>query len=234
MPPMERKNKLPPCQNINAIRTVAVTFGFFCGLTGMIAGYFEILQGNIAPGSIIISIVGPSYSMWTTYSILDLMETYSAVTIIPNFFITGMVAIMVSFLVIVWSVGFLHKKHGAIIFLLLSIIQLLVGGGFVIDLAIITCIVANRINKPLTWWRAHLSIKMQGVLVRLWPWSLIAFVMLFIIMLGMTLLGANNENMSHLLTIAAAVMFLPLILIIIGGFAFEIRRQTKSEQVPTN
>lgn len=162
--------------------------------------------------------------MWATYSILDLMETYSARTIIPNFFKTGMVVIIVSFLVIVWSVGFLHKKHGAIIFLLLSIIQLLVGGGFVIDLAIITCIVANRINKPLTWWRAHLSIKIQGVLVRLWPWSLIAFVMLFIIMLGMTLLGENNENMSHLLTIAVAGMFLPLIRMIIGGFAFEIRR----------
>jgi len=71
--------------------------------------------------------------MWATYSILDLMEIYSARTIIPNFFKTGMVVIIVSFLVIVWSVGFLHKKHGAIIFLLLSIIQLLVGAGFVID-----------------------------------------------------------------------------------------------------
>jgi len=43
-------------------------------------------------------------------------------------------------------------------------------------------------------------------------------------MLGMTLLGENNENMSHLLTIAVAGMFLPLIRMIIGGFAFEIRR----------
>ena len=133
MPPKERNNKLSLYQNINATRTIAVAFGFFCGLTGMIAGYFEILQGNIAPGRLIISTIGPSYSMWTTYSILDLMETYSAMTIIPNFFITGMVAIMVSFLVIVWSVVFLHKKHGVIIFLLLSIIQLLVGAGFVID-----------------------------------------------------------------------------------------------------
>jgi len=47
MPLMERKHRLLPCQNINATKTVAVTFGFFCGLTGMIAGYFEILQGNI-------------------------------------------------------------------------------------------------------------------------------------------------------------------------------------------
>lgn len=147
---MKRKNNDSLWKNVNTTRIVVIAFGMLCGLTGIIAGYFEILQGNVAPDGLIISVIGPEYSMWTTYSIYDLMETYSAITIIPNFILTGISAIIVSCLVIIWAVVFIHKKHGVIIFLLLSIIQLLVGGAFVMDLAIITGITATRINKPLT------------------------------------------------------------------------------------
>ena len=91
-------------QHISATRMSVSAFGVFCGLTGIIAGYFETLQGNVAPNGFIISIIGPTYSMWDTYGIWDLWDTYSAITIIPNFFLTGIVAILVSFLVIIWSV----------------------------------------------------------------------------------------------------------------------------------
>jgi len=228
---IKRKNSKPVWQNINATRTVVAAFGILCGLTGMIAGYFEILQGHVTPNSLIISTIGPSYSMWNTYSIFDLMETYSAITIIPNFFLTGIVALIVSFLVIIWSVGFIHKRHGVMIFLLLSIIQLLVGGSFVMDLAIITAIIATRINKPLTWWRSHLSVKMQHSLAILWPWSLIFYAILSIMMLGITIFGGNHENLLNLLKILATIMFLPLILMIIGGFSYDIQRQVKFNQV---
>lgn len=120
------------------------------------------------------------------------------------------------------------------IFLLLSIIQLLVGGSFVMDLAIITDMVATRINKPLTWWRSHLSVKVQRSLVILWPWSLISYTILSIMMLGITILGKNHENLLNLLEVTAAIMFLPLILMIIGGFAYDIQRQTKFNQVLTS
>lgn len=83
---MKRKKSKPVWRNINATRTVVAAFGILCGLTEMIAGYFEVLQGNVTPNGLIISTIGPSYSMWTAYSIFDLMETYCAITIIPNFF----------------------------------------------------------------------------------------------------------------------------------------------------
>ena len=54
-------------KNINATRTVVVAFAMLCGVTGLIAGYFEILQGNVAPDGLIISTIGPEYSMWTTF-----------------------------------------------------------------------------------------------------------------------------------------------------------------------
>jgi len=226
----KQKNNDSLRKNINATRIVVAAFAMLCGLTGITAGYFEILQGNATPNSLIISTIGPENSMWTTYSIYDLMETYSAITIIPNFFVTGILAIIVSCLVIIWAVGFIHKKHGVIIFLSLSIIQLFVGGAFVMDLAIITSITATRINKPLTWWRSHLSDKMQRLFAKIWPWSLIFYIILSIVLLGIPILGINDAELLSYLDIAATLMFIPLILMIIGGFAYDIQKQTQSAQ----
>jgi len=223
---MKPKNSKLKWQNINATRISVSAFGVFCGLTGIVAGYFEILQGNVAPNGFIISTIGPNYSMWATYGIGDLWDTYSAITIIPNFFLTGIVAIFVSFLVIIWSIGFIHKKYGAMIFLLLSVIQFLVGGSFVLDLALITGVVATRINKPLIWWRSHLSVNVRNVLAKLWPWSFIAYVFLVIILLGITIFGVNDASLLDLLGIFAAAMFIPILLMIFGGFAYDNQRQT--------
>lgn len=223
---MKRKNSKLKWQHISAIRMSVSALGVLCGLTGIIAGYFETLQGNIAPNGFIISTIGPTYSMWDTYGIWDLWDTYSAITIIPNFFLTGIVAILVSFLVIIWSIGFVHKKYGAMIFLLLSIIQFLVGGSFVLDLALVAVIVATRINKPLTWWRSHLSVNVRNVLTKLWPWSFITYVFLSIILLGITIFGVNDASLLDLLGVFAAAIFIPLLLMIFGGFAYDIQRQT--------
>ena len=211
-------------KNINATRIVVIGFAMLCGFTGIIAGYFEILQGNVASDSLLISTIGPDHSMWTTYSIYELMEPYSALTIIPNFLLTGIASIIVSSFVIIWAVGFIHKKHGVIIFLLLSIMQLLVGGAFVMDMAIITSITATRINKPLRWWHSHLSDKMKRSLAMIWPWSLIFYIILSIILLGITILGLNNVELLNYLEIAATLLFIPLFLMIIGGFAFDMQK----------
>ncbi len=213
---------------MKATRIVVIAFAMLCGITGIIAGYFEILQGNVAPDGLIISTIGPEHSMWTTYSIYELMEPYSALTIIPNFLLTGIASIIVSCLVIIWAVGFIHKKYGVIIFLFLSILQLLVGGAFVMDLAIITGFTATRINKPLRWWRSHLSDKMKRLFAIIWPWSLMFYIVLSIILLGITILGLNNVAFLRYLDIAATLMFIPLILMIIGGFAYDIQKHEVS------
>lgn len=220
-------------QNINATRIVVAAFAMLCGLTGITAGFFEILQGNVAPDGLIISTIGPEYNMWKTYGLSELMETYSALTIVPNFFVTGMLAIIASCVVIIWGVGFIHRKHGVIIFLLLSVIQLLVGGSFVMDLALITTITATRTNNPLTWWKIHLSSRVKDLLAKLWFWSLIAYIILSFTMLGITVFGVNDGSFQELLGVLAALMFAPLILMIIGGFAYDIQRQTNLNKDPT-
>jgi len=144
-------------QNINATRTVVIAFALLCGLSGITAGVFELQQGNVTPGTLIISTMGPEYSMWRTYTFSELQETYSALTVIPNFFVTGILAIIVSSIGIVWALWFIQNKYGATIYFVISIIQVLVGGSFVLDLAIINALIATRINQPLKWWRARLG-----------------------------------------------------------------------------
>ena len=51
-------------------------------------------------------------------------------TIIPNMLVTGLLTIVVSLAVIVWSLSFVQREHGGLVLFLLTFGMLLVGGGF--------------------------------------------------------------------------------------------------------
>jgi hypothetical protein len=59
------------------------------------------------------------------------MTGLPAMTLIPNFLITGIFAILVSLVVIAWATIFVRRKNGSVTLILLSILMLLVGGGFI-------------------------------------------------------------------------------------------------------
>ena len=61
-----------------AIRITASAFGALAGVTGLIAGYYEILQGNTAPSDLWSSMIGPYYSTWKN-------GAYRVFTVIPSF-----------------------------------------------------------------------------------------------------------------------------------------------------
>lgn len=52
-----------------------------------------------------------------------------AMTIIPNFLLTGILAIIMGIIVTIWSAAYIERKNGGLILILLSIIMLLFGGG---------------------------------------------------------------------------------------------------------
>lgn len=56
-------------------------------------------------------------------------------------------------------------------------------------MAIAAAVTATRINKPLTWWRTHIPAVIQTFLAWLWPWSLIAFVLVFVLSVEMAIFG---------------------------------------------
>jgi hypothetical protein len=142
MTPIKSTRRL--LEDINATRVVASSFGVLAGLAGLIAGFFEVLQGNVVPDGYWISYIGPEYSMWQD-------STYDAFTIIPNLTVTGILTIITGILVLVWSVGFIHRKRGPTVMFLLSVILFLVGGAKVLDIRTLYSIIASRINRHLTW-----------------------------------------------------------------------------------
>jgi hypothetical protein len=202
-----------------ATRVVASTLGILAGLLGLVHGCFEIFQRNATPSGIFIHAVGPPCQANRVWH-----QCFPAMTIIHSFFVTGILAIFVSAIVILCAAAFVQWKHGGLVLILLSIIQLLVGGGFISPvLCFIAGVVGTRIQAPFAWWRAHLSVHSRRLLATLWPWSLIAFVVLLV---GYATLGYFfSEFVLSLTRLPLFFMlgFLLLALAVITGFAHDIK-----------
>ncbi len=175
-----------------------------------------------------IDAIGPSQRFWE-------YGTETALTIIPNFFVTGIVAIIVGLLVTTWAGAFIDRKYGAGVLMLLSFILWLVGGGFApIFMSILASVTATRINKPSKWLRAHLSINLRSFLTTLWPWSIIAFVVLFVIsveilIFGYPLLWFLNVDITFTIQNALAFIMVGLMPVsMITAFAYDIYKQIDS------
>ena len=219
--------------NTGATKAVASTFGVLVGLAGIEHGIFEMLQGNVTPNDIMIDAIGPAQRFWE-------YATETALTIIPNFFVTGILAIIFGLLVTIWAGAFIDRKYGAWVFVLLSFILWLVGGGFApIFMSILAFATATRINKPLKWWRAHLSANLRSFLAKLWPWSIIAFVLVFLIgveiaIFGYPLLWLFDANITFTIQNTLAFIMVGFIPVsILTAFAYDIQKQTDSHQAPS-
>jgi len=208
----------------SATRVIVSTLGVLFGISGMSHGFFETLQGNTPTGGMLISAIGEAHRMWPH-------GNEPAFTLIPNFLITGILAMFVGFSIIIWSVGFVHKKNGPLIFLLLFILLFLVGGGIgQIVFFTLAWAVATRINKPLTWWRKVLPESVRRVLAKLWLWSLIAGSLLVVMALEIAILGfvpgVNEPDLISIIMLSSLGVGLGVFLLtFVAGFAHDIERQ---------
>ncbi len=205
-------------QETNGTRVVVIAFAILCGLTGIIAGIFEILQGDKNISGLVISTIGPKYQMADDF-------TYFAISIVPKYYLTGILAIIVSSGFIIWTVKSVDKKHGVKILFGLAVVQMLVGGGWVIDLALITCLLATLINKPSNRWVQPLPSKFQAWLVKFFPYSLVFYSSISVLMLALTILGVNDIAMIQTLELLAILMFVPILLMIFGGLVKNSQRR---------
>jgi hypothetical protein len=211
----------------NATRVMVSTFGALAGVAGIEHGIGEVLQGNVAPGGLMIL-------SWPESEVFGILAGEPAMSIVPNLLATGILAILVSLVFLVWATMFVQRKHGGLILILLSIVMLLVGGGFGPPiLGILVGAAATRINAPLRWWRNHLSIGLRRFLAKLWPWSFVAGVIAWLLVLPGTILldlffGVNNQSLIvPVLTFSA---FGLLLLGVFTGFAYDIQRQKRSQR----
>lgn len=149
----------------SATRVYAATFGAIMALAGIEHGIGEILQGNVAPEGIMVL-------SWPEAEFFRGLGGEPAMTVIPNLLVTGILAVIVSLALLVWSLLFVHRKKGGLIMMLLSGALLLVGGGiFPPVFAMLIGAAATRMHTSTSSMKAQRADGLRRVLARLWPWS---------------------------------------------------------------
>jgi len=108
--------------NLNATRVIVTTLGVLFGISGANHGLFEFLQGNKPTGTLFIHAIGEAQQFWPK-------GTEDAFTILPTFWNAGLLSMIVGLVIVGWSLFFIETKYGRTVFLALSIILFLVGGG---------------------------------------------------------------------------------------------------------
>ncbi len=223
------QKKIQNDRTVSATKVVASSIGVIGGgLAGIVHGFFSMLQGNVTPNSIVINPIGPAQRLWPEAAL-------HAISIIPNFFITGICAMMVGLLIVIWAGAFIDRKYGTRVLLLLSIILLLVGGGFgSAFLGTIASLVATQINRPLSWWRTHLTNRLRNILVKLWPWALIIYLFFFLSSIGIAIFGIpllwffSADVTYGILLNLGPISDIFLLVAILTAFAYDIQKQTNS------
>ena len=206
----------------SATQVTVSTFGVIMGVAGIEHGIGEILQGNIAPRGLMIK-------SWPDSAFFSSVAGEPAMTIVPNLLVTGILAILVSLIFLVWALKFVQRKHGGQVMMLLAIIMLLVGGGiFPPIIGLMIGALGTRINAPLSWWRAHFSVGFKHFLKKLWPWSYTACIIAWLsAILGPGLVGyffgVNNPTLI-LVILFSALGF--LLLTIFTGFVSDSLGET--------
>jgi len=153
-----------------ATRIAAASLGVFAGIGGPEHGIFEIMRGNTRPQTLIFPSMGPPCDPEAVWHACE-----PAMSIIPNYLITGILASLVGLVTIVWSLLYLHRKRAGWGLIGLSILLLLIGGGLVPPIiGMLGGVLATRVHAPIK----RRSTRLARFLARLWPWSLIAFFIL--------------------------------------------------------
>lgn len=211
----------------------AAGLGASAGIAGVEHGYFELMQGNARPDGLFIVSMGPPCQPELVWNNCE-----PALTLIPNFAVTGILAIILGLITIVWSLFLVQRKHGGLVLILLSIGLLLFGGGLFPPLiGTIAGLAGTRINEPLTWARDHFKGGLSRGLAKLYPWALIAYLVL---VFGQFVIGYffNDWLMANMGTNVLFIMVL-LLLAVISAFAHDVQEaseyhlfETQVEQIP--
>jgi hypothetical protein len=151
-----------------ATKTVAKWFCVTAGLAALEHGYFEILQGNVRPAGVMF----PSWGADVCDPARAWHACEPAMSLLPNFMVIGILTILFSLAVIVWSGWFIQRKQGGLVLILLAIALLLVGGGFFPPaIAIVGGLAGSQINRPLKTQSGGLT----RFAAKLWPWPLVIY-----------------------------------------------------------
>jgi len=182
------------------------------------AGCFEISQGSMEGDGFVITTIDPEHPLAGEL-------TYFAVTVIPDMVLTGVASIIVSTIAVIWAIWFVQRRNGPLVLLGIFAAQTLVGGGWILDMAIITVILATRVGKPMSWWRRHLTGRTRMLLDRLLVPSLVCYAVISFGLIALTIVIVDDPSWWDSLNLLATVMFVPMVLMILGALAHDVGRR---------
>jgi len=211
----------------SAARWIASVFGVLGGLGGLVHGIGETLQGNIPPDGIIID-------SWVQGPIATHMGGEPGMTVIPNLLVTGILTIVFSLALAGWAMAFVHRRHGGLVQLLLSLGMLLVGGGFGPPIiAILASVAGLGIGASHNRWRARLPHGLQRLLALLWPWLFGVRVAdgVFLVIGSLVLVYGFDVNNPDLFTMSFFSVVVLLLLTLVVGVAFDILKTREPQHV---
>lgn len=146
-----------------------------------------------------------------------------AISIIPNFLLTGIVTMALGVAAGVWSVFFMRRARGPRVFLLLFMAQTLTGGGIgYIPYYIIVWLYARRLNGPLNQWRKLLPVSWfswRGWLARIWLPAIVLAIICWLAGLAASVFGVF-PGVSDFGTLMNVIMLLLLGTLILMNVAF--------------
>lgn len=132
-------------------RLFVVIQGTIGGLGGMIHGIFEIILGNKPAGGFILD------------------PATGAFTLFPTYLSSGITSVCVGLVLIVWTIGFIHRKWGPSIFLIICVLLFMVGGGIAqVGFFLIAWGVSLHIHRPPNWWKRNVSGNTRIHWAKLW------------------------------------------------------------------
>ena len=209
-------------REVNATRAIGSVLGIIAGLSGLDHGFFELLQGSTATPSLFVQSIGPAQRMWA-------YGTEDAFTLVPNFLVTGLLAIAVGASIIMWSIGLLDRKHRSSVLLALGTALFLVGGGVAqVVFVVLGWVVSRRVGRPATAWQRVVPLRVGAALAGLWPALLVASVALAAFALEVAITGfvpgVTDPNQVQLVCWSAlGITLIVLATAIVGGFAHDLQ-----------
>lgn len=200
--------------------TLFLTLGTLAGIMGIEHGLGEVLVGNRpTEGVFILS--------WPDSAFFEIMSGEPAMTMLPNYLLTVLLAILFScvFLVVLMKSS-RDGKAIAILFVLL-LLMLLFGAGFGPPiLGILAVLIGLKINSPLDTW-SKLPVKLHSVLSKLWPWSfglcLLGWLMLFPGAALIAYVTGIDDALLMVIPILLAFALIPVTLLL--GFSRDVLKQ---------
>ncbi len=187
--------------------------GTVIGVSGAIHGVHSMLKGDTPTGGMLLPSIG-------------------AFTVIQNYLVTGIFALGLGMVVVVWSIGFIDRNYGPVVFVALSVALFLVGGGIAeVAFILLAALLSTRIHHPLGRWQRAARSRFGLALSRLWPYAIALAFSVFLIGYSIWLLvlppgEVRQIGTLHYVTWASLGIGLILLLLVVPcGFIRDIRQR---------